>query len=54
MRGNFGARLWCTVVGARGHAFCAEGEPDFDGAGDDLVGDLLDGEETRGAEAVDD
>jgi hypothetical protein len=43
---------WGSVVGACGHGFCADGDPDFDGTGEDLVGDLLDGEETGGTKAV--
>ena len=40
------------AVAACGHKFCADGEAAFDAAGRDLVGDVLHGFETRGAEAV--
>ena len=40
------------VVCARRHAFGADGDADFDGAGEDLVGDLLDRKESGTAEAV--
>lgn len=46
--GHFGG----TAVGVGAHAFGAYGNTDIDGAGEDLVGDVLDGEETGGAEAV--
>jgi hypothetical protein len=49
---NFGGERWSTVVGIGGHGFTAHGEADGDGARNDLGGDLLEGEEARGAEAV--
>lgn len=40
------------AVAASRHGFGADGDADFDGAAGDLVGDVLDGFEAGGAEAV--
>lgn len=43
-----------TAVGVGAHALGANGDADVDGAGEDLVGDVLDGQEAGRAEAVGD
>lgn len=41
------------TVAANGHHFCAHGNTDVDAAGCNLVGNILCGLETRGAETID-
>jgi len=49
---QFFAEIETLAGGGRGHAFAADGEADVNAAEVDLVGDVLHGFETGGAEAV--
>lgn len=48
--GHFGG----AAVGVLAHALGSNGYADIDGSGNDLIGDVLNGQETGGAESVGD